>query len=235
MQEDTFAIVCKNGEIIIVKIDILKKIHYFQAIFGGGYREASDKTLVLDDISKLVCENIFSFLQDDKVTIPASSIYREECLGLGQYWNLDNYIDVFLTTFVHEYGNDKGYIIEIINQLALTKYLKKHHDWMDRQIEDLIRIPRLHMLCSEAIIEIVNLYLNNKKYNKYLFPLLRDWYLFDRDKDKVTTLVTCLDPCPLYKSSFVPIHQTTAFIESFPDPCLAKKIALWTMTRVLII
>ena len=232
MSDENFAIACQNGEIATVSIDTLKKIPYFKGLLDGGYTEAIDKIINLSGNSKFACENVFSFAHDGRIDLPVSSLHCQECLGLAIYWSLDTYVTTFLDRYIAEYGQDKGQIIEIINYLALTDRMSQHRTWLGRQVIRLPSVPRLHMLCLEAIQGIVKLFGEEKGKNKYLFPLLRDWYLFDQDKAKIPVIVELIDRCPLEEFSFSPRHQTLAFLNKFPDPILSKKIAIWAVTRV---
>lgn len=231
MSDETFTIICEDGEIITVEIDLLKKIPYFKGLLEGGYSETIDNTLVLESNSKFACDSIFSFIKDGRIDLPISSLHCEECLGLAQYWSLDQYTTAFLNRFIAEYGQEKGKIVDIINYIALTDQMLVHRSWLSQQITRLLSIPRLHMLCIEAIQNIVNLFSQEKTKSKYLFPLLRDWYLFDQDKNKIPIIVNLIDRCPIEDFSLSPRHQTLAFLNKFPDPILSKKIAIWAVTK----
>ncbi len=232
MSDENFAIICDQGDIVSVSANLLSRIPYFKGIFDGGYAETIDKTIDLSGNSKFACDNILAFVKDDRIDLPVSSLHCQECLGLAQYWSLDAYVKTFLDKCIAEYSQEKGRIVEIINYIALTDKMSTYRHWLGQQVSRLPSVPRIHMLCLEAVQGIVKLFSEEKGKNKYLFPLLRDWFLFGQEKAKIPVIIDLIDRCPLEEFSFSPRHQTLAFLEKFPDPILAKKIAIWAVTRV---
>lgn len=230
--ENLFAIVCDEGEIITVSSDLLKKIPYFKGMFDGGYSEAITKTIDLSGNSKFACDNILAFVETGRLDLPISDLHCQECLGLARFWDVDKYIDAFLTRMIQEYGQSKARTVDIINYIALTEHLGTHRVWISQQMASLPKITRLHMLCEEAINGLVAMFIEDPHRKKYLFPLLRDWWLLDQDKSKVPVVSVLIEKCPVEEFSFAPRHQTLAFLNKFPDPILAKKIATWAITRV---
>lgn len=225
-----FTIVCDN-QTLTVRTDILNKIPYFHTLLNSNFRERHLKTVNLTDVSSGVCQNILAFVKTGELKIPKVAIEREECLGLAKYWGVDGYIGAYFERYTSKRQEDKGELIEIINYLALTKMMRDHTGWLSQSLKSVMdnkyRYIIIHPLLPETINEIVDLFQDDAFSGKYMFPLVRDWYLSDRDQNKVVTIVSLCDKINISMTSLLPRKVTTEFIDVFPDPCFAKKIANW--------
>lgn len=205
-------------------------IPYFQSLLRDGtFRESEEGLVNLQDISLFACENIISYLEKDRLDLPVKSRHIEECLALGRYWQVEKYIDALLDKYISEYTGDKYREVDILNYITLMDRVERYKFWLLKHSQDILSFSRLHMLTGETIKMLVEVLSSEKKLRYLLFPLLRDWYLPDRDQQKVAVIVSLLEKIPLRSSSFEPKGQTRLFIENFPDPCLAMKVALWAV------
>lgn len=223
-----FILICSGG-IIETTTDILLKINYFQGIINGNFKETTDQQLVLDDISYLACQNIVKYYQSGIITLPTTFATVEECLGLGIYFQANEYIDNFIKVYYTACVNEEKYV-EILNVLSLMSRMDSYKTQIGRDIiATLHKSSRLHMLLPDVVNKLITIFSGDQKNNTYLFRIIRGWYLFDRKEDKVTLVEYALQHCQLDKENIKPIFQTERFLNLYPKPTLAYKLAKFSL------
>ena len=217
-------IICSDGDPLIVPIALATKIPYFQGMYNG-FREGKDNILDLSSMTRVTCQDVIGYLTTKELVLPPTSDRRQTALGLARYWMYDEYIDVFCDALVAMTYADKAYIVETINLIIYIERWQKYQAWFDTRITSMAILSNIHILCHDAIALFFKIYEQDKSRMGYLFPLLRDWYLGDKDKSKVVPITKYLQTCPLTTFALAPKHRTKSFLELFPDPIFARRLA----------
>lgn len=232
--EEDYIIICEEGIVKTTNV-VLYRIPYFKSIIDGGFKESKEKIIMIEDASLLALQNIINYYTSDvysnKIKLPATMQGVEECLGLANYLDAKDYTKDFIWTYVSENTKDKSRHVDVLNLLSTVDRMKDHINWVGLRLTNIVNMPRMHMLLPETIQQLVTNFKHDKK-KEYLFPLIREWYLFDKNKAKVDTIIRVIDDCPINNIALMSVAQTRKFVDVFPDPCIARKIALYCLANI---